>query len=465
METGHAAIGQDASDSRLRKAGRDGPHGRPLGVRQTPPTTARPAAARVRWEGRLTAAIRGVAVAGAHLRCLHRTATTATLVDLDLATGAVVRRVEGLPRFTQIWRAPSGWGIGVTRTAAVGRGPTHVTMLDPELRIVDTWTMPDATSTVASHAGGWYVGCRHGQLVALDWEGRPCWSWQTPGSSGTFPDRYQRPCLYLVLAGPEGAIVSSFGHVYAVGAGGTQWHAELPAESPVAWFDADQVDDDTAARTLGVAAGADRRTLRSAYRQLARATHPDHHPEDPMAAVRFAEIQDAYDRLCADHDEAAPPGPTLTITIAGGGPSVSGLATAEGQVAIGSSDGRLWRIDPLGQLLDWQTCGHGIVRMARRWDGTVGAVLCDGSLTYVRGDHVGTPIPVEGWPNGLVSAEATVGLWDREAFTLVDPDGWTNRVERMTTSPMQVAATPTGVVYASGRVVRSYIERRQPPAA
>ncbi len=463
METGHAAIGQDASDSRLRKAGRDGPHGRPLGVRHTPPTTARPAVARVRWEGRLTAAIRGVVVAGAHLRCLHRTATTATLVDLDQATGAVVRRVEGLPRYTQIWGAPSGWGLGITRTAAVGRGPTHLSMLDPDLRIVDSWTLSDATSMVAAHAGGWYVGCRNGQLVAIDWAGRPGWSWQTPGSSGVHPDPYQRPCPYLVLAGLEGAVVASFGHVYAVGATGTQWHAELPAESPVAWLDtADHLGDDTAAQTLGIASGADRRSVRSAYRRLARATHPDHHPEDPTAAVRFAEIQDAYERLRADHSEMSPPGQTLTITIAGGAPSVSALATAEGQVAVGSSDGHLCRIDASGRLVDWRACGHGTVRMARRWDGTVGAVLCDGSLASVRGHHVGIPIPVDGWPHGLVCGDATVGLWDREAFTLVEPDGRTHRAETVTTSPIHVAAHPTGLVCARGRVVRSYTERQQP---
>ena len=147
------------------------------------------------------------------------------------------------------------------------------------------------------------------------------------------------------------------------------WHAELPAESPVAWLDtADHLGDDTAAQTLGIASGADRRSVRSAYRRLARATHPDHHPEDPTAAVRFAEIQDAYERLRADHAEMSPPGQTRTITVAGGAPSVSALATAEGQVAVGSSDGHLCRIDASGRLVDWRACGHGIVRMARRGD-------------------------------------------------------------------------------------------------
>ena len=96
---------------------------------------------------------------------------------------------------------------------------------------------------------------------------------------------------------------------------------------------------------------------------------------------------------------------------------------------------------------------------------TVGAVLCDGSLASVRGHHVGTPIPMDGWPHGLACGDATVGLWDREALTLVEPHGRTHRVERMTTSPMHVVAQPTGLVWASGRVVRSYTERESPPTA
>ena len=134
METGNTAIVRD-SPGRPRGPGRGGHHGRAAGARRTSSSTERPAGARWQWEGRLTAAIRGLAVVGEHVRCLHRTRTTSTIVDLEGTTGAVVRRVEGLSRFTQIWGAPSGWGIGVTRTAAVGRGPTHVTMLDPELRL------------------------------------------------------------------------------------------------------------------------------------------------------------------------------------------------------------------------------------------------------------------------------------------------------------------------------------------
>jgi molecular chaperone DnaJ len=46
---------------------------------------------------------------------------------------------------------------------------------------------------------------------------------------------------------------------------------------------------------LGVATDADSKTIRRAYRQLARDLHPDTHPDDPEAAERFKEVTAAYD--------------------------------------------------------------------------------------------------------------------------------------------------------------------------
>ena len=88
METGHTAIAQDPPD-RPHGLHRGGPRSRADGAR---PSTGGPAAARWPWERRLTAAVRGLALVGARVRCLHRTATTSTLVDLEGTSGAIVRR-------------------------------------------------------------------------------------------------------------------------------------------------------------------------------------------------------------------------------------------------------------------------------------------------------------------------------------------------------------------------------------
>ena len=95
-----------------------------------------------------------------------------------------------------------------------------------------------------------------------------------PGRRRRLPIR--TPARDTVIAGPAGAVVASFRHVYAVGPSGTQWHTALPAASPIAWCDAaERTRGDAAARLLGVTPGADSQIVRSAYRRLARATHPD----------------------------------------------------------------------------------------------------------------------------------------------------------------------------------------------
>ena len=50
-------------------------------------------------------------------------------------------------------------------------------------------------------------------------------------------------------------------------------------------------------KSLGIPKTATADEIRKAYRKLARANHPDAKPDDPQAATKFKEIQDAYDVL------------------------------------------------------------------------------------------------------------------------------------------------------------------------
>ena len=48
---------------------------------------------------------------------------------------------------------------------------------------------------------------------------------------------------------------------------------------------------------LGVSKGADEKTIKSAYRKLAKELHPDKNKDNPKASERFSEITQAYDLL------------------------------------------------------------------------------------------------------------------------------------------------------------------------
>lgn len=50
-------------------------------------------------------------------------------------------------------------------------------------------------------------------------------------------------------------------------------------------------------RVLGVEKGATQDEIKSAYRKMAKKYHPDLHPNDPNAAVKMNEVNEAYDML------------------------------------------------------------------------------------------------------------------------------------------------------------------------
>ena len=50
-------------------------------------------------------------------------------------------------------------------------------------------------------------------------------------------------------------------------------------------------------KTLGLDKGADEKTIKSAYRKMAKQYHPDANPGDAKAEAKFKEISEAYEVL------------------------------------------------------------------------------------------------------------------------------------------------------------------------
>lgn len=49
---------------------------------------------------------------------------------------------------------------------------------------------------------------------------------------------------------------------------------------------------------LGITKDASKEEIKKAYRKKAKEYHPDLHPNDPKAAEKMNEINEAYDMLC-----------------------------------------------------------------------------------------------------------------------------------------------------------------------
>lgn len=58
-------------------------------------------------------------------------------------------------------------------------------------------------------------------------------------------------------------------------------------------------------RILGVSRDADDATIKQAYRRLVKAYHPDLNHRQPQAAIRFKQVQGAYEAIMRDCETPA----------------------------------------------------------------------------------------------------------------------------------------------------------------
>lgn len=399
-------------------------------------------------------------------RCLLASKESSTLVDIDLVSGLEVRRIDNLPLLGDTCFAPDGRGLGIRRTAAVGQGPTLLRFIGPDGRLTAESAVPDATSEIALGPDLWYVGCRDGCLYGFGFDGKQRWTWETPGSKEYKESPYFRPCPYYVASQRAFAVVASMGNIYAVAPNGkTLWHAALPNEHQTRWEFTVPLSggrgNDEPYRILGLPIDASRDQVKSAYRRLALATHPDRNPGDGAAADRFRRVQGAYERILAGQTAGAAGsgGITVSIEIQGFGPTASFIAANAAGVVVGSSQGRLYVFDANGSLREARVLGDGPVRAALRPDGTIGAAWYSDTLLFFKGNRIVNAAGTLDWPYGLVMFGDDVVSWRGSEVQLMDADGQRLWAVEFSKSISGVAAHGETLVCAAG-VLAAFRRRR-----
>jgi len=413
------------------------------------------------FQVRLKSSVANLAVVNDAVRCVLTSKEFSSLVDFDCQSGDEMSRVENLPRFSDVIYAPDGRSIGICRTAAVGRGPTLLRFLTADGQLTAESSVPDATSEVALGPDLWYVGCRNGFLYAFGFDGCLRWTWETPGASQSTDNVYFRPCPYYVSSRGTFAVVASMGDIYAIGPNGrTLWHAAIPNEHQTKWNFTVPVPGAAPLqqpyKVLGLPSGAPRDQVKSAYRRLALATHPDRNPSNPEATANFRRIQEAYERILAGEGEGSSTtaeGITISFEIQGMGPTASFVTGTSSGAVVGSSQGRIYSFDGKGCLRGARVLGDGTVRVALRRDGNLGAAWCDNTLLFFRDGEVINAVESVAWPRDLAMWGDDVVLWQRNELAVFDVFGRTLYALEFSKSIAGVAIHDDVLFCAAGALV------------
>jgi hypothetical protein len=221
------------------------------------------------------------------------------------------------------------------------------------------------------------------------------------------------------------------GNIYAVSPNGKSlWHAAIPNERETNWnFTVPilgGVYNRQPYKVLGLPVGAPRDQVKSAYRRLALATHPDRNPNDPEATANFRRVQEAYERILVGQGDGASNadgGITISFEIQGMEPTASFVTATNSGAVVGSSQGRIYTLDGNGNLRDARVLGDGAVRVALRADGTLGAAWCDNALLFFcDGKAISATESVE-WPRDLAMWGEHLVLWRRNDLAILDTFG------------------------------------------
>ena len=334
-------------------------------------------------QARVSPAVRKLHTAGAIGRSwsLRRNAGVWTKWAIESAT--VLERRDDLPRLRTLEFAADGHAIGATQTGPVDECVTDLGFLSPDGDLVGTNQLPNGFSQISGNSGGsWFVGCRDGGLYAYSARGQHLWTWQVPGSEGYWGDRYLRPRPFVVAADDQGALVASFDSVYRItDEGEMQWSFNLAAQVPRTSELLTSPASLAAYAELGLPISADAETVKAAYRQRARATHPDRNPHLADAAGQFQRVHRAYEAIMATNQvDLVDFEIEFEVSFDPMPRSVTSLLISGGLTHIGTLNGMLYSLDASGVVIETRTLGRGPVATYADTEQKLVAARCDDHL-------------------------------------------------------------------------------------
>ena len=285
---------------------------------------------------------------GSHIRTLSVARQAAVLADIDAATFEIRNMVRGLPLMQRLYLAPDRFSLGYKRPQPNGNS-AELYFIDPDLRLAGSFSLAHPCTGFAQQEGKWIVADREGAIRCFDRRASHLWTWRVP------PERCFESRVLHIGASRELIFVAQSIHLYALAPEGRLlWEWALPNRHRQRQGCTVTVGGgcaDRALEMLGLHQPVTPASVRQAYRRMARLTHPDFHPRDPLAAARFRAVREAYEAVqrqgCGDGGNAG--GLQIKFSLNGGPLTawISSLSVNEALVAAGTSEGEVW------------LCGHG----------------------------------------------------------------------------------------------------------
>jgi len=320
--------------------------------------------------------------------------------------------------------------------------PAELHFIDPDLYLAGRFRLANGCTGFSHQKHQWIVACRDGALYTFDESGSPLWTWSVP--------RHHRFTSPFPVAATDERIFAAQGiYLYALTPGGRLlWDWELPNRqartygATVTLAGGGQCDG--ARQTLGLREHATADDVRQAYRRMARLTHPDFHPGDPIAATRFRAVREAYEAMQGQGARGGAGAAQVLFSLVMTA-EIRSLSVNETFVAVGTSEGEVYVFDHDGRVLKHHAdLGRGVDSVLLHAGG-IQAAFCYPRVFRFDEDSPRPSDAISVYSGRLVACGEDSLLWDWKTMWLFDPQARVKatRIENLKFAGVVWAGTDT----------------------